>query len=87
MIRDRDGATQSVCYSDAEYFEGDQKLAPVLHQMGFDVGFVSNLSKYGIGYSTLSTRGSGEPTLSGEITRMDAHPVDPATFAGVCGQP
>jgi hypothetical protein len=55
--------------------------------MGFEPAFISNLAKYGLGLSLLSTKASGEPSLSGEITRMDAHPVDPSTFAGVCGMP
>lgn len=86
-IRDRDGSNENVCYSDQEFFEGDQKLVPVLHQMGFEPGFVSNLAKYGIGYQILTTSPTGEPTASAELTQMDAHPVDPALFAGVCGQP
>lgn len=86
-IRDRDGSTENVCYSEEEFFEGDQKLVPVLHQMGFEPGFITNLSKYGIGYSIYSTRASGEPSMTAEITRMDPRPVDPAMFAGVCGQP
>lgn len=86
-IRDRDGSNENVCYSEQEFFEGDQKLVPVLHQMGFEQGFVSNLSKYGIGFQILSTNSAGEPTMSAEIMQMDAHPVDPAMFAGVCGQP
>jgi hypothetical protein len=86
-VHDSDGAVETACYSPDEFFEGDQKLAPVLRQMGVDPAFVSMLSGYGIGYRIYKADAAGQPKLAYQITRMDAGPVAPATFAGVCGMP
>jgi hypothetical protein len=86
-IRDSKGAFDSYCYSDEEFFEGDQKLIPLLHQMGFEAGFISDLGKYGMAWRVQATKPSGEPSLVGEVTKLEPHDVDPAAFAGVCGQP
>lgn len=75
------------CYSPDEYFEGDQKLIPILHQMGFDPGFISSLSDAGIGWRSDEWDEKGVPSAHVELARIDPRPVHPATFAGVCGLP
>src|SRR5262249_40118652 len=86
-IREEDGCVETVCSSGEEFFEGDQKLAPVLLQMGFEPAFVSTLSRYGLGYRLVEVDASGGPKMFAEISRMDPHSIDPSTFAGVCGMP
>lgn len=75
------------CYSPDEYFEGDQKLVPILHQMGFDPGFISSLAEGGIGWRSAEWDEHGTPTAQVEVVRIEPRPIHPATFAGVCGFP
>lgn len=75
------------CYSADQYFEGDQKLVPVLHQMGFDPGFVSSLSDGGIGWKSREWDKDGTPSFDMQATRIQPGQVNPAAFAGVCGMP
>jgi hypothetical protein len=86
-IREDDGDIENVCYSGEEYFEGDQKLVPVLQQIGFEPTFIANLARYGIGWHAYETTASGEPKLLAEIARVEPGTIPTATFAGVCGLP
>ncbi|HEY8079287.1 MAG TPA: hypothetical protein VIF62_34385 [Labilithrix sp.] len=86
-IHEDDGCVETVCYSDREYFAGDQKAVPILHQMGFDPGFITTLAENGIGWKLVELDRSGQPKLAAEATRIEPKTIDPATFAGVCGIP
>lgn len=84
--RDENGL-RLTCYSPEEYFEGDQKLVPILHQMGFDPGFVSSLAGGGIGWRSAEWNADGTPRFYAEAVRIAPQPISPATFAGVCNMP
>ena len=75
------------CYSPDEYFEVDQKLVPIMHQMGFDPGFVSSLSDGGLGWRSAEWDKNGTPRFFAEAVRIDPQSVNPAMFSGVCGMP
>lgn len=87
-LEDRsDEGLRLTCYSPDEFFEGDQKLVPIMHQMGFDPGFVSSLSGGGIGWRSAEWKKDGTPEFFAEAVRIEPRPVHPATFGGVCGMP
>lgn len=87
-LEDRsDEGLRLTCYSPDEFFEGDQKLVPLLHQMGFDPGFVSSLSEGGIGWRSAEWDKDGSPSSSAEAVRIESSRVSDEVFRGVCNMP
>jgi hypothetical protein len=81
--RSSDG-TELWCYSNEEYFQGADRLIPILRQMGYDNTFIASMSEGGIGWKGLELDKNGVPKLYIELVSLDPRPVDPSMVAGVC---